>query len=276
VQEVDTKVGEKEQQQENDSGEKMEAVAVGAAKEENEESNGDEPERNGADEDKPEPATALKSGADEVDKKENTDERDGKKPELEENAGNSKHEDNDKTAATGLKRGADEVNTDEEEGRDSKKPKLEEDAETSKNEDGVEASGLDEGKAGDEDAEATYGAVYGFVGDAGWWLTWLWHCALMDGYSEDAPKKTLRINNFVRPFTLNAVKVGASLLLARVARKYLTGMFVVQALVQEFGDFVEDGFWMDTIKTHCYVTYNSVEIVRWTLLGASCRLGHGN
>ncbi|RLN57241.1 hypothetical protein BBJ29_003362 [Phytophthora kernoviae] len=60
--------------------------------------------------------------------------------------------------------------------------------------------------------------------------------------TEDQQIKTLRIDNFVRPFTLNAVK----------------------ALVQEFGDFVEDGFWMDVIKTHCFVTYPEAEIAKKT------------
>lgn len=31
--------------------------------------------------------------------------------------------------------------------------------------------------------------------------------------------------------------------------------------MQELGSFVEDGFWMDAIKTHCYVTYPSSDIV---------------
>ncbi|KAG7398969.1 Apoptotic chromatin condensation inducer in the nucleus [Phytophthora boehmeriae] len=53
---------------------------------------------------------------------------------------------------------------------------------------------------------------------------------------------TLRIDNFVRPFTLNAVKT----------------------LVQEFGSFVENGFWMDVIKTHCFVTYPETEIAKKT------------
>ncbi|KAE9044835.1 hypothetical protein PR003_g2656 [Phytophthora rubi] len=60
--------------------------------------------------------------------------------------------------------------------------------------------------------------------------------------TEAEERLTLRIDNFVRPFTLNAVK----------------------ALVQEFGNFVEDGFWMDTIKTHCFVTYPSAEIAEKT------------
>ncbi|TYZ63822.1 hypothetical protein PybrP1_007354 [[Pythium] brassicae (nom. inval.)] len=49
---------------------------------------------------------------------------------------------------------------------------------------------------------------------------------------------TLRIDNFRRPFTLNAVK----------------------SLLQEVGTFVENGFWMDAIKTHCYVTYESADV----------------
>ncbi|KAL7692433.1 putative SAP domain, nucleotide-binding alpha-beta plait domain superfamily, acinus, RNA recognition [Plasmopara halstedii] len=51
-------------------------------------------------------------------------------------------------------------------------------------------------------------------------------------------RTTLRIDNFIRPFTLNAVK----------------------SLVQELGNFVENGFWMDAIKTHCFVTYPTSEI----------------
>lgn len=35
-----------------------------------------------------------------------------------------------------------------------------------------------------------------------------------------------------------------------------------QSFVQEEGSFVENGFWMDAIKTHCYVTYESAEVVR--------------
>ncbi|CAH0492862.1 unnamed protein product [Peronospora farinosa] len=55
---------------------------------------------------------------------------------------------------------------------------------------------------------------------------------------KDEKTLTIRIDNFVRPFTLNAVK----------------------ELVQEFGSFVEEGFWMDAIKTHCFVTYLTSEI----------------
>ncbi|CAK4112611.1 unnamed protein product [Aphanomyces euteiches] len=54
----------------------------------------------------------------------------------------------------------------------------------------------------------------------------------------NGPTCTLRISNFIRPFTLNAVK----------------------DFVQQEGNFVENGFWMDSIKTHCYVTYPSIEI----------------
>ncbi|GAB9469468.1 hypothetical protein Gpo141_00006746 [Globisporangium polare] len=53
---------------------------------------------------------------------------------------------------------------------------------------------------------------------------------------------TLRIDNFRRPFTLNAVK----------------------ALVQEHGEFIANGFWMDAIKTHCYVSYASKEVASKT------------
>ncbi|KAF1793330.1 hypothetical protein GQ600_16485 [Phytophthora cactorum] len=41
-------------------------------------------------------------------------------------------------------------------------------------------------------------------------------------------------------------------------------MYVVMALVQELGNFVEDGFWMDAIKTHCFVTYPTSEIAEKT------------
>ncbi|ETI50453.1 hypothetical protein, variant 1 [Phytophthora nicotianae P1569] len=67
----------------------------------------------------------------------------------------------------------------------------------------------------------------------------------VDGDSRVTEKElrtTLRIDNFVRPFTLNAVKT----------------------LVQELGNFVEDGFWMDAIKTHCFVTYPTSEIAEKT------------
>ncbi|KAL3672153.1 hypothetical protein V7S43_002816 [Phytophthora oleae] len=60
--------------------------------------------------------------------------------------------------------------------------------------------------------------------------------------TEKEERTTLRIDNFVRPFTLNAVK----------------------ALVQEFGNYVEGGFWMDAIKTHCFVTYPSSETTEKT------------
>ncbi|KAF0698678.1 Aste57867_10719 [Aphanomyces stellatus] len=49
---------------------------------------------------------------------------------------------------------------------------------------------------------------------------------------------TLRIDNFIRPFTLNAVK----------------------EFVQSEGAFVEGGFWINNIKTHCYVTYPTPEL----------------
>ncbi|TMW63475.1 hypothetical protein Poli38472_002416 [Pythium oligandrum] len=62
--------------------------------------------------------------------------------------------------------------------------------------------------------------------------------------SDDQPlcTESLRIDNFRRPFTLNAVK----------------------ALVQECGPFVDSGFWMNSIKTHCYVTYPSKAIAEQT------------
>ncbi|OQS01481.1 hypothetical protein ACHHYP_00691 [Achlya hypogyna] len=54
---------------------------------------------------------------------------------------------------------------------------------------------------------------------------------------------TLRIDNFVRPFTLPAVK----------------------EWVQQVGNFVDDtGFWIDSIKTHCYVTFPTLELATAT------------
>ncbi|PWA74457.1 SAP domain-containing protein [Artemisia annua] len=53
--------------------------------------------------------------------------------------------------------------------------------------------------------------------------------------STKTPTTSLRIDNFVRPFTLKAV----------------------QELLGKTGKVVS--FWMDQIKTHCYVTYESVE-----------------
>ncbi|RHY09951.1 hypothetical protein DYB25_001767 [Aphanomyces astaci] len=55
--------------------------------------------------------------------------------------------------------------------------------------------------------------------------------------SKVSPTPTIRIDNFIRPFTLNAVK----------------------AFVQVDASFVDDGFWMDAIKTHCYVTYATTD-----------------
>eukprot|EP00250_Pteridium_aquilinum_P010184 c19202_g1_i1 orf=1506-3032(+) len=52
--------------------------------------------------------------------------------------------------------------------------------------------------------------------------------------STRAPSDSLKIERFVRPFTLKAVK----------------------DLLAEFGQCVD--FWMDQIKTHCFVTYSSV------------------
>ncbi|GJS90245.1 calponin homology domain-containing protein [Tanacetum coccineum] len=53
--------------------------------------------------------------------------------------------------------------------------------------------------------------------------------------STKTPTTSLRIDHFVRPFTLKAV----------------------QELLGKTGKVVS--FWMDQIKTHCYVTYESVE-----------------
>ncbi|KAE8715820.1 Detected protein of confused Function [Hibiscus syriacus] len=53
--------------------------------------------------------------------------------------------------------------------------------------------------------------------------------------SQKAPTTSLRIDNFIRPFTLKAV----------------------QELLGKTGTVMS--FWMDRIKTHCYVTYSTVE-----------------
>ncbi|TKY60324.1 Apoptotic chromatin condensation inducer [Spatholobus suberectus] len=53
--------------------------------------------------------------------------------------------------------------------------------------------------------------------------------------SQSAPTNSLRIDHFIRPFTLKAV----------------------QELLGKTGNVIS--FWMDHIKTHCYVTYSSVE-----------------
>ncbi|KAI5077967.1 hypothetical protein GOP47_0007791 [Adiantum capillus-veneris] len=53
--------------------------------------------------------------------------------------------------------------------------------------------------------------------------------------STRAPSNSLKVERFVRPFTLKAVK----------------------DLLAEFGDCT--GFWMDQIKTHCFVSYSSVD-----------------
>eukprot|EP00250_Pteridium_aquilinum_P021585 c25166_g1_i1 orf=1070-3928(+) len=53
--------------------------------------------------------------------------------------------------------------------------------------------------------------------------------------STRAPTASLKVERFVRPFTLKAVK----------------------DLLSEFGHCVD--FWMDQIKTHCYVTYSKVD-----------------
>lgn len=60
---------------------------------------------------------------------------------------------------------------------------------------------------------------------------------------EERATTTLRIDNFRRPFTLNAVK----------------------AFLRQCGAMVADGFWMNAIKTHCYVTYNTVDEARQTM-----------
>ncbi|KAJ4914063.1 Uncharacterized protein Rs2_08684 [Raphanus sativus] len=53
--------------------------------------------------------------------------------------------------------------------------------------------------------------------------------------SPKEPTNSLRIDRFLRPFTLKAV----------------------QELLGKTGNVTS--FWMDTIKTHCYVSYGSVE-----------------
>ncbi|KAJ1412865.1 SAP domain [Sesbania bispinosa] len=53
--------------------------------------------------------------------------------------------------------------------------------------------------------------------------------------SQRAPTNSLRIDRFLRPFTLKAV----------------------QELLGKTGNVIS--FWMDQIKTHCYVTYSSIE-----------------
>ncbi|GLE02994.1 hypothetical protein PINS_up011873 [Pythium insidiosum] len=69
----------------------------------------------------------------------------------------------------------------------------------------------------------------------------------VEGLSEHTDPKetattTLRIDNFRRPFTLPAVKT----------------------FLQQVGPFVENGFWMNSIKTHCFVTFESTELAQRT------------
>ncbi|KAH7477212.1 hypothetical protein PRIC1_001230 [Phytophthora ramorum] len=118
------------------------------------------------------------------------------------------------------KRGADAV--EEENVSDVKRPKLAEEAETSPQ---PEDEDIGEPPSS-ADAESSEQVAYGGAAT-----------------TDDEKRNTLRIDNFIRPFTLNAVK----------------------ALVQECGDFVEDGFWMDAIKTHCFVTYSTPEIAEKTI-----------
>ncbi|KAI9996848.1 hypothetical protein PInf_000110 [Phytophthora infestans] len=147
------------------------------------------------------------------DKEEKSDKKD--EPAPKQNAG-----DNGGDKPETLKRRADAVDKDDDkDSPDVKKAKLTEKADTGslqpEDEDGDKpASVVDAEKALDEDAEAR----------------------------EEEHRTTLRIDNFIRPFTLNAVK----------------------ALVQELGNYVEDGFWMDAIKTHCFVTYPTSEIAKKT------------
>ncbi|ETN22148.1 hypothetical protein PPTG_20888 [Phytophthora nicotianae INRA-310] len=163
------------------------------------------------------------------DKKEETDHKSEKKGEEnkekksdkkgksdpEKDAGSNDGENEDKPKA--LKRGADALEKDDNKDLpDIKKPKLAKEAKNGspqpEDEDGDKPMpAVDAEKAVDGDSRVT---------------------------REKELRTTLRIDNFVRPFTLNAVKT----------------------LVQELGNFVEDGFWMDAIKTHCFVTYPTSEI----------------
>lgn len=119
----------------------------------------------------------------------------------------------------GTKRSADELTTDEDTEASSKKAKTSDKDSNGgshpaeKENDKPASDASDEEKAAKDEADATGDQV-----------------------------TTLRIDNFVRPFTLNAVK----------------------ALVQEFGEFVNKGFWMDVIKTHCFVTYPNADIAKKT------------
>ena len=42
----------------------------------------------------------------------------------------------------------------------------------------------------------------------------------------------------------------------------------LQRMLSATGTIVEDGFWMDVIKTHCYVTFETAEQVQCWLLVA--------
>lgn len=60
--------------------------------------------------------------------------------------------------------------------------------------------------------------------------------------------EAIHLKNLVRPFTLNQLK----------------------DLLRNYGPLVEDGFWIDKIKSHCYVVYTNVNDA------SSCRQGlHG-
>ncbi|ETK90336.1 hypothetical protein, variant 8 [Phytophthora nicotianae] len=176
------------------------------------------------------------------DKKEETDHKNKKKGEEnkekksdkkgksdpEKDAGSNDGENEDKPKA--LKRGADALEKDDNKDLpDIKKPKLAKEAKNGspqpEDEDGDKPMpAVDAEKAVDGDSRVT----------------------------EKELRTTLRIDNFVRPFTLNAVKT----------------------LVQELGNFVEDGFWMDAIKTHCFVTYPTSEIVRRLLSSLPSRISN--
>uniref|UniRef100_A0AAV1TD65 SAP domain-containing protein n=1 Tax=Peronospora matthiolae TaxID=2874970 RepID=A0AAV1TD65_9STRA len=135
-----------------------------------------------------------------------------------------------KSAETGVlkrHRGAD---NDQNDSSGTKRPKLDDDFETS----GQQLKKEDQSKTEMplDDTEADEKVVDG--------------C----GRGDDGNKTTIRIDNFVRPFTLNAVK----------------------ALVRECGPFVEGGFWMDAIKTHCFVTYTSSEIAESSIAALDGKL----
>ncbi|CAI5743583.1 unnamed protein product [Peronospora destructor] len=137
------------------------------------------------------------------------------KLEKERGAENDGRDDKNETSV-GIKRAAEAIE-DQEMAIDTKKPKISETKETNSPQPEDEDGGKSVSPSDDAEADSK---------------------AEGDAAMNDEKTLTIRIDNFVRPFTLNAVK----------------------ELVQEFGSFVEEGFWMDAIKTHCFVTYCSSEI----------------